>query len=175
MKSTDRILARRYARAYEALSKDAVQATDACKALQVAASALEGARAYMQDPAVPTVNKVTLVQELFGEKEQVAHFLAALLTAKRYYLLESCVMQVQDLLDERQGIVRPKVETAYALNPTEKKQVEQTLSKFTGKTAQAQFSVQPELLGGLRVRMGDTLIDGSLKGRFEKLQQELTK
>lgn len=175
MKSADRILARRYARAYDALSADAARAAAACQALRTAASALEQAQSYMQDPAVPTANKVALVETLFGPEKQVAGFLAALLAAKRYYLLPYCVEQVQNLSDERQAIVRPQVETAYTLSAAEKKQVEQVLSQFTGKTAQAQFTVRTELLGGLRARIGDTLIDGSLKGRFEKLQQELTK
>ena len=46
-------------------------------------------------------------------------------------------------------------------------------SQFTGKKVQAAFTVQPDLLGGLRAQIEDTLIDGTIKRRFEKLQEEL--
>lgn len=175
MKSTDRILAKRYARAYDALSVTAAQAADAAQALGCAAAALAQVQSYMCDPALSTGQKISLVQEVFGKQQQVACFLAELLKAKRYYLLEACTEEVQHFLDQRQGIVRAQVQTAFALSEAEKKQVQEVLSKFTGKKAQATFAVQPDLLGGLRARVGDRLIEGSLKGRFEKLQQELIK
>ena len=175
MKSADRILAGRYARAYDALNADAAQATAACEALRTCAAQLSVARSYMQDPAVKTAEKQAFVQQLFGAQTQVVHFLNTLLAAKRYYLLDACVQEVQRLLDERQGIIRPQVQTAFELSDVQKKKVEEALGQFAGKTARAQFEVRPSLLGGLQVRMGDVLIDGSLKGRFEKLQKELLK
>jgi len=175
MKSTDRILASRYARAYDALSQNAAQAVVAYETLQAASVALQQAQSYMQDPAVPTGEKQAFVQELFGAKNTVTHFLNTLLEAKRYYLLAACVEEVARLLDARQGIVRAQVETAFKLTQEQQSKVEETLSKFTGKTARAVFAVRPGLLGGLRARIEDQLIDGSLKGRFEKLQQQLTK
>ncbi len=175
MKSTDRILAKRYAKAYDALSTSSEQAAGACEALAAAAQALVTARGYMKDPAVPTAEKIAFVQSAFAKEQTVASFLAVLLTAKRYDLLDSCVQEVQALLDVRQGIVRARVQTAFELSGEAKKQVEETLSRFTGKKAVAQFETQPSLLGGVRMQLEDTLIDGSLKGRFEKLQQELTK
>jgi len=173
MKSTDRILAIRYAHAYDALSADATQAEAAYQALQRAVAALGQARAYMQAPAISTVEKQAFVQTLFGKQNQVTAFLSVLLKAKRYYLLENCLQEVGHLLDKRNGIVRARVESAFELTPAQKQQVEQTLSRFTGKKAHAQFAVRAALLGGLRVQIEDTLIEGSLKGRFEKLAAEL--
>ncbi|MBR3631853.1 MAG: ATP synthase F1 subunit delta [Elusimicrobiaceae bacterium] len=174
MKSTDRILARRYARALDALSPDAEQAAFVCKNLAQAAALLERAAGYMQDPSVPLKQKKEFVSEVVTERI-AAQFIETLLEAKRYYLLAACVSQTQQLLDERMGVMRAHVETAFELSKAQQERVEQTLGKFTGKTIQGQFAVKPELLGGLRVRMGDTLLDGSVQGRFEKLQEELTR
>ena len=175
MKSTDRILAQRYAKAFDAISATAQQAATACAALQQAAALLKQAQAYMQDPAVSSATKIAFVQELFGAEDYISRFLAVLLEEKRYGLLDDCVQQVQQLLDERQGIVRAQVQTAFALSAQQQKQVEDALSKFTGKTARGQFEVRPELLGGLKARVGDVLLDGSLQGQFQKLQEELIK
>ncbi len=175
MKSTDRILATRYARAYDALSKDASQAATACESLQAAATQLAKARSYMQDPAVATTEKQAFVQKLFGAQTQVSAFLTTLLATKRYYLLDVCAREVQYLLDKRRGILRAQVQSAFELESAQKKKTEEVLSKLTGKTVRAQFGVDPNLLGGLQVRIEDTLIDGSFKRRFEKLQEELLK
>ena len=175
MKSTDRILATRYARAYDSLSSTAQAAQAACASLQQAAQALQYARNYMADPAVSSAQKIQFVQSLFAQQKQVADFLAVLLTEKRYYLLEACAAEVAKLTDGRLGIIRAQVQTAFDLSDAQKKQVADTLSRFSGKQARAQFEVRPELLGGLKVRMEDTLIDGSLQGKFEKLEEELIK
>ncbi len=175
MKSTDRILAGRYARAFDSLSADAPAAYAAWERLRMAESALAYAGSYMTDPAVPSTDKQQFVQDLFGEDKLIGGFLGALLSAKRYYLLPLCVSEVAKLSDLRAGIVRAQVETAFALSAEQKKQVELALSKFTGKTAKATFEVKPQLLGGIKMRVEDTLIDGSFQAKFERLKEVLTK
>ena len=174
MKSTDRILARRYARALNSLSPSADQAAELCQHLTQAVALLARADSYMQDPAVQVKQKKEFVSAVVGQ-EQVMRFIHTLLDAKRYYLLAACARQTQQLLDERMGVLRPHVETAFELSQAQKERVEETLKKFTGKIIHGQFAVKPALLGGLRVRMGDVLLDGSVQGRFEKLKEELIK
>ena len=175
MKSTDRILAQRYARAYDALSASDSAATRACQLLCMAAQALQGAKAYMRDPAIPSADKTAFLHFLFSDQPQVEHFLCALLQAKRYYLLDRCVVEVQKRADKRLGIRRAQVETAFELSDEQKKKIEAVLSKFSGAHVQAQFQTNQELLGGLRAQLGDMLIDGSLQGKFKKLEEELNK
>lgn len=175
MQSADRILAKRYARAFDALSSDGNEASARFQMLRAAAQALAGARAYMQNPGVPLTDKKALVLQTAGEDQAVTGFLCALLDAKRYYLLDECVREAGALADERLGIVRARVQTAFALDEVQKKRVEDTLNRFSGRSAQAEFETDPSLLGGLRAQMGDVLIDGTLKRQFEKLQEELTK
>ena len=113
-------------------------------------------------------------QVLEGDKA-VCGFVCALIMAKRYYLLPAAVEEAGLLLDERLGRVRAQVQSAFELSDEQKTRVQEALSQFSGKKASATYQTDPALLGGLRVRMGDVLIDGKLKGQFEKLKQELTK
>ena len=173
MKNTDRILAKRYARAFDALSQTAEQAQSACEDLTAAAASLRQGLAYMQDPAVSSKEKIAFVEQLFGKNGQTVGFINTLLRAKRYYLLEACVQEVHHLVDVRQGSMRAQVQTAYELTPAQQQKVEEALSQFTGKTVRATFAVQDQLIGGLRAQIEDTLIDGTIQRRFEKLQEEL--
>lgn len=175
MKSADRILARRYARAFDALSQDGAQARARFEALQQAANALRTADAYMKDPAVASADKAAFAKQVLQGDDAVAGFVCALIMAKRYYLLAVATAEAGLLLDERLGCVRAQVQSAFELSDTQKARVQEALSHFSGKKALAQYQTDASLLGGLRVRMGDVLIDGTLKGQFEKLKQELTK
>lgn len=175
MQSADRILAKRYARAFDALSSDGKEASARFQALRAAAQTLASARAYMQNPAAPLPDKKALVLQAAGEDKAAAGFLCALLDAKRYYLLDECVREAGALADARLGIVRARVQTAFALDDAQKKRVEESLSRFSGRSARAEFETDPSLLGGLRAQMDDVLIDGTLKRQFEKLREELIK
>lgn len=175
MKSTDRILALRYARAYDALSLEDAEVVHACEALSTAAQTLQQAQAYMQSPAAQLSEKKEFVQKCFGKESRVSQFICTLLQAKRYALLSACVQEVQRLTDVRQGIVRAEVETAYALPAAQQKAVEAALAKLAGQKVCATFAVRPEVLGGFRARFDDKLVDGTLQGQLIKLKQELLK
>lgn len=175
MKSTDRILSQRYAHAFDGLSTSTEQASQRFEALCLAAELLKKAESFMKDPAVSSCEKIVFIQEVLQHEKTIAHFISVLLEAKRYYLLEECIRQISDLLDQRLGIVRAKVKTAFALTDEQKKKVEESLSSFTGKKALAQYHTDPSVLGGICAQVGDVLIDGTLKRRFEKLREELTK
>lgn len=175
MKSTDRILIQRYARAFDRASQTTEQALAAYKQLCVAVQQLAQAHAYMEDPSVSYTEKIKWVYELFPQEESITRFIAVLLEAKRYYLLDGCVQEVSNLLDKRQGILRATVQTAFELTPQAQQKVQAGLSAFSGKTVKAQFSVCSEVLGGLRVYMDGILMDGTFQGQLQKLQQELIK
>jgi F-type H+-transporting ATPase subunit delta len=59
------------------------------------------------------------------------------------------------------------------LSKAQKAEMEFTLEKLTGKRVEATFSLAPELLGGAKVRVGDTVYDGSLRARLNELRARL--
>lgn len=175
MNSSDRILARRYAAAYDALSRTAQEARGHYEDLLAAQSALVSARAFMQDPKVSSAQKAALVKDALKGAPQTADFVALLLDAKRYPLLDEIVAQVAALLDKREGVTRAAVVSAQALDEALKKQTKQAIEARFGGKAEISYRTDPSLIGGLKIWCGGELIDGSLLGRFTKLQEELTK
>ena len=79
----------------------------------------------------------------------------------------------QNVLRERQGIAEAEIFSAVALNDTQKTEMKQTLERVTGKKIEAKFSLDPSLLGGALVRVGDTIYDGSLRNRLNGLRERL--
>lgn len=175
MKSSDRILAQRYAAAYDALSASDEEARRRYEDLAAARQALASAGAYMQNPKVTAAQKADLVREALKGDRDTAGFIALLLESKRYGLLDEIVLQARELLDARLGITRAKVVSARELDETLKKQTEQAVQARFGGKAEIAYETDPSLIGGLKIWCRGELIDGSLQGRFKKLQEELTK
>ena len=81
--------------------------------------------------------------------------------------------QFKQELDRRMGIAEAKVSSVRELSSAEKKSLEQQLAAITGMTVRATYSQDVTLLGGVLVRVGSTIYDGSVHGRLQRMRQEL--
>lgn len=174
MNSSDRIAVQRYAAAYDGLSTTDEQAVRRAEDLRAAARALDAVRTYMTSPRVKTQQKKQTVRAALQQAPDTASFIELLIDAKRYALLDAVTRRVGELLDNRLGIVRAEVVSARALSAAQQKETQDALSSRYGGRVEAVFTVDPALLGGLKIRCRGELIDGSLQGRLAKLQEELT-
>jgi F-type H+-transporting ATPase subunit delta len=77
------------------------------------------------------------------------------------------------MADEHDGIAHAEVTTAVELSAQKLGEIEQQLSSQIGKTVRATAHVDPAILGGVVVRVGDRLIDGSVRTRLKRLRREL--
>ena len=175
MNSSQRIAAARYAAAYDELSTSIEQAKVRAQELTTAAQILAAVAAPMQSPRLALAQKKLILQETLKELPTASAFIGVLLSAKRYNLLPEICRQVQTLLEDRQGISRAIVTSARVLSSAQQTAAQKALSARYGRTVQAQFKTDPSLLGGLTIACNGELIDGSLKRRLAKLQEEITK
>ena len=173
MNSQERIAAARYAAAYDGLSTSTEQAEANARQLQQAAQILNGVRAQLQDPRLPAAHKKLILGEALKNLPQAVRFIQVLIDAKRLNLLSAICVQVETLLDDRKGISRAIVTSARELNAAQQKAAQQALSARYGKTVEAVFHTDASLLGGLKLECNGELLDGSIKTRLAKLQEEL--
>lgn len=175
MNSSDRILAQRYAKAYDALATSNPQAQARAEELAAASQALAGAQAFMTDPNVSVPAKTGFLREALASAPAAQAFLNTLVQSKRYSLLGQIVREVNALLDERLGIIRAEIFSAVPLTDALKARAESVLSARYGGKVAAAYHTDPALIGGVKILCRGELIDGSLKRQFEKMQEELTK
>jgi F-type H+-transporting ATPase subunit delta len=83
------------------------------------------------------------------------------------------VEQFKQELDRRLGIADARVSSVRELSSAEKKSLEQQLAAITGKIVRTTYSQDPGLLGGVLVRVGSTIYDGSVQGRLQRMRQEI--
>lgn len=76
-------------------------------------------------------------------------------------------------LDERLGIVRADVKSAAPLSDRQQSELQQELSRVSGRQVRCDFSIDPALIGGVVARIGSTVYDGSVRSQLETLRERL--
>jgi F-type H+-transporting ATPase subunit delta len=104
---------------------------------------------------------------------EVRNFLAVLLRHDRISAIEDIVAEYRAEMDRRQGISEVEVISARRLDDDERYQMEQQVARLAGTQVRARFREDNDLIGGAVVRIGSTIYDGSVRGRLERMKQEL--
>jgi len=169
--------ARRYAEAiFEIAVRDGTP--DRWEADLATASTLIGdARVarILNSPAVPLPEREAIIGRMFGDRLAApAVGLVRLLDLRgRLAILPAISAQYVRLLDRARGLVEATVTSAAALDDEEMASVRAGIEATTGQTVRLTPVVDPGLIGGLTVRVGDRLIDASVRGRLERLRDQL--
>ena len=110
---------------------------------------------------------------LVGQESLVRNLLGVLNHNNRLWLVRPVAAAYRDLLDHRAGRVRVRVTSAVPLTDEQRGRLAETLAARLKKTPVLSVAVDPELLGGLVVRVGDQVIDSSVRTRLETLRSQL--
>jgi F-type H+-transporting ATPase subunit delta len=134
-------------------------------------------RELMVNPAVPLDQKLKVINALCAKIHalpQVQNFLSVLVQRDRMGELPEIEQQTRQELDRRAGIVTAEIVTARELDAEQRRQIEHRVAAMTGQgKVRATYSQDASLLGGVKVRLGSTVYDGSIAGRFERMKQQL--
>ncbi len=173
---SQRTVARRYARAlYEEADRlDAVDPIDEdVSLLRETLDASDELDRFFRSPVISVSKKIGVVQSLFDERthELTTTFLVLLIRKDRENLVSSVVDEYQALRDEQRGIVEATVRTAHVLDETETAALEEALEQTTGKRIRLNIEQDVDLIGGVVVRIGDRVFDGSVRNKLDTLRE----
>jgi F-type H+-transporting ATPase subunit delta len=133
-------------------------------------------RNVLNNPAVERSSKHGVIEKLaarMGASRIVRNFLFVMVDNQRTHLLPEIQQTFEDVLRQRQGVAEAEVTSAAELTAPQKNQLQQTLERLTGRKIQAKYSLDPALLGGAVVRIGDTIYDGSVRNRLNQMRARL--
>lgn len=129
---------------------------------------------FLESPKLPFVLKKKLVENRLEDVHLSVLNLAYLLIAKgRLKIAPAIATEYERLLDTHYGIEHATVTTAIPLDDKTKGRVVRSLETLTGYKVIADFEVAPDILGGVIIKIGDKLIDGSFKSKLEALKKSL--
>ena len=126
-------------------------------------------------PRISMAQKESLIRESLGPTVgPLALNLMCLLASRgQVNVLPGIADRFQEMLDVHQGVERAEVVSAVSLTDAQRDQVTQMLNDFSGRDVRLTTRVDPDILGGLVVRIGDRVMDGSARSRLQNMRREL--
>lgn len=130
-------------------------------------------RLLVASPVVRPEKKGEIFAALFGKKisKETQAFLDLLIKKQREEHLSAIITEFNALCDLRRGIVNVHVTSASDLSSAQEKSLRKELGRITGKDVRLSTAVDATIRGGLVVRVGDTVLDASLRRQLEILRE----
>ena len=129
---------------------------------------------FLGMPKIRLDQKMSVIREAFPDLNPLAHSLLGLLTVRGVVdTLPSIREQYGNLLDQQRGLERASVVSAVPLGDEQRERLAQSLRELMGKEIELTASVDPNIVAGLVVRVGDRLIDGSARTKLQNLRKSL--
>lgn len=132
--------------------------------------------AVFANPSIPHASKERVLEEIIARAkptQTTANFLRVLLRNSRISDIDVIKEKFDAELETRSGVVSAEVVSAVELPENERRELERSLEKLTGKKIKMDLAVDGGLIGGVVTRIGSTVYDGSIKTKLENLRQQL--
>ncbi len=133
-------------------------------------------RNFLSSPAATREAKHGVIEKItarMGASKILRNFLFIIADRQRMHALPEIIAAFREVIRQRQGIAEAEISSAVELSATQKTEFKKTLERLTGKRVEPKYSLDPALLGGAVVRIGDTIYDGSLRNRLNDLRARL--
>jgi F-type H+-transporting ATPase subunit delta len=133
-------------------------------------------RNFLASPAVTIEAKHGVIEKItarMGASKILRNLLFIIADRRRTHMLPEIIGAFQEVIRQRQGIAEAEISSAVELSAGQKTEFKKTLERLTVKRVEPKYSVEPALLGGAVVRIGDTIYDGSLRNRLNDLRARL--
>ena len=134
----------------------------------------ESLMAFLENPKLPSEAKETLLKEALGEIDPYVFNLVLLLASKDVLRLAGDITSEYRLwFDAYRGIEHAEVTTAVPLDERDKEAISNRIGEIMGRKVTLDLQVDPSLIGGFIARIGDMLIDGSVRQNLDALGKNL--
>jgi F-type H+-transporting ATPase subunit delta len=131
-------------------------------------------RGVLDEPQIDTTAKIRVVAELTREAQPlVANTLQILLERGRFGIVQELHRQYQELAAVEAAVVNVEVTSAVELTAATTKKIVARVEKATGRRVELVPRVDPAIVGGLVLRVGDVIVDGSVRSRISQLRRRL--
>ncbi|GAB2721526.1 F0F1 ATP synthase subunit delta [Paenibacillus thermoaerophilus] len=176
--SRDIAVAKRYARALFEIAREKGIVEQVGEDLQGIAATIKADKdfaALLAHPSVSTAAKKEILAKAFEGRvtDVVFNTIQLLADRRREELLPTLAFDYMQIADEASGSARATIRTPRTLSDEEVAKIAEQFGKLAGKTIRAVQELDPSLIGGIQVRIGDRLYDGSVSGKLARLQKAL--
>lgn len=133
--------------------------------------------AFIDSPKIENVKKIKLIKEAFSNSisDLALNLVSLLATRNSVASLSSIAGAYQELVDSEKGVERAEIVSAVKLTDEQVKEIVDKLTQMLRKELSVTTYVDESILGGYLARVGDRLVDGSVKTQLEDMRRELNR
>jgi F-type H+-transporting ATPase subunit delta len=126
-------------------------------------------------PKISRMRKKKLLDDILGTRisAEARSFLHLLVEKKREGIIPFLFDEFKKAADRLRGVINATVKSAMELSSDQKQKLQSVMETTTSRTVKIAYAVDVALLGGLQVFIGNEILDGSIKGRLNRLQKHL--
>lgn len=177
-------IVKRYAKALADTALEAGMAEAVAKDLSTLVELVRASSEFfsiLKNPAVPGDKKILIIDQIWKTVvptpccDQTRRLLELLIQNHRIHLIIPLQQTYQEIIDQRAGIVPATIRSCTALSPAQGKRLEQKLQDMTGARIRAQYEKDESLIGGIIIRIGSTVYDGSVRNQLETVRKMLVR
>ena len=170
-------IARPYAEAAFGLARDEQALSQWSDMLRFAATVIDDPRVAqaLDNPRLDAAAKESLLLSIGGDRFNGAarNFIRVLVEGERVMLLPQIATMFETLKNDAEATAKATIETAFELTDAQVDELRRALEKRFGRKIEATVSVNPELIGGARVTVGDAVLDGSVQAKLAAMHAQL--
>jgi len=132
-------------------------------------------RLVLKNPVIRSADKLQILSKIFSGRlgSDVMDFLKFLIDKNREDLLEEIAREYILMQDREAGFINLTVTSRNDISAAQKEVLKKKMESYTGKKVKIAFKLDPKLIGGFVVKIGDTVIDASVKRQLELLRHTL--
>jgi len=129
----------------------------------------------LTSPRLDASEKASLFLGVAGDRfsDPMRNFVRILIEADRIELLPEIAALFETMRNDAEGVARATIESALPLSDAQVAEITAALAKRFGKRIEASTTINPALIGGARIAVGDSVIDGSVRGKLEQMKHSL--
>jgi F-type H+-transporting ATPase subunit delta len=130
---------------------------------------------FLESPKVSAAQKNEVFFQALGDRvpRHFLRFLQTLVRKRRQMLIPEISVEYDQLLDIHENRVHANVTVARETSSVDEARIAEQLSRVVGKTVIPHMNVNPAILGGVVVKIGDTVMDGSVRRRLARLKSQI--
>ncbi len=171
----DTTIARNYAEALIELARRAEDPAGWGKLIRDVASGMQQDATlslFLESPKISEAQKNEILFEALGDRvpRHFLRFLQTLVRKRRQMLIPEIAVEYDSLLDIHEGRLHANVTVAREMSADDENRIAEQLTRVIGKSVVPHMHVNPSILGGVVVRIGDTVMDGSVRKRLSRLK-----